>query len=178
MEHWWYAHGGTPAGYVIDQLPPSLREEVRFRVFKGTTINSRVFLPLWEQRKAKGGAGKGAKGPQKGPKGKKGAAAAADAEPTEEDLQEKKQAALRETIARELVLAIEFEVYNPGEWVLHKGMLNECFYVITVGVAQVQLIHTAHTGPAPHSPLHLHLSARSSLRAVCAVRGAGAHLRA
>ena len=71
MEHWWYAHGGTPAGYVIDQLPPSLREEVRFRVFKGTTINSRVFLPLWEQRKAKGGAGKGAKGPQKGPKGKR-----------------------------------------------------------------------------------------------------------
>ena len=32
MEHWWYAHGGTPAGPVIDQLPPSLREEVRCRV--------------------------------------------------------------------------------------------------------------------------------------------------
>ena len=130
MEHWWFAHGGTPAGFVVDQLPPSLREEVRFRVFQGATQNSKVFLPLWEQRKLN-------KGP-KPPKGKKGAPA--EAPLTEEEVHEKKQATLRETIARELVLAIEFEVYNPGEWVLHKGMLNEVFYIVTVGVAQVLLV--------------------------------------
>ena len=49
MEHWWYAHGGIPAAKVIDELPPSLREEVRYRVFQKTTQNSRVFLPLWQQ---------------------------------------------------------------------------------------------------------------------------------
>lgn len=35
--------------------------------------------------------------------------------------------------------AIVFEVYNQGEWVLHKGMLAESLYVICIGSAQVLL---------------------------------------
>ena len=140
-------------------MPPSLREEVRYRVFQKTTMNSRVFMPLWEGMKKKdirnstvaatagrrrsllGGFGKGGKGGD-----------AADV--SESFVKAQQEVEKRDMLARELVRAMEFEVYNPGEWVLHKGMLNENFFIVTVGKAQVW-----GGCEQPRHPLHPHLSA-------------------
>jgi len=137
------AHGGIPASKVIEELPPSLREEIRYRVFQKTTQNSRIFLPLWQQdkkkclkRQATAAPGKlcgqincGAVKVGKSGGKQETAAPVEDADKTSRDL-----------IARELVLNMNFEVYNAGEWVLHKGMLNEMFYIVTVGTAEVLLV--------------------------------------
>jgi CRP-like cAMP-binding protein len=140
MEHWWFTHGGTPAGYVIDKLPPSLREEVRYRVFQKTTMNSRVFQPLWDGMKRKpGGPGR-----KSGMVGKKnGASSTADEAAADIARQETEK---RDLLARELVNAMDFEVYNPGEWVLHKGMLNEFLFIVTVGQAEVLLVEPEKEG--------------------------------
>ena len=116
LDHWWYAEGATPAGVVIDHLPPSLREEVRLRVFQKTTQASRVFLPLWDHLKKKPGR-----------------------QVAEVDPEVQRTNMAREQMTRELITAMTFEVYNPGEWVLHKGMLNEWLYIVTAGTAEVLL---------------------------------------
>jgi len=47
---------------------------------------------------------------------------------------------------KELINTMTFEVYNPGEWVLHKGMLNEWLYVVAVGTAEVLLAEPDEPG--------------------------------
>ena len=44
-----------------------------------------------------------------------------------------------EQCLEDLVAGIVFEVFNADEWVLHKGMLSECFYIVASGSAEVIL---------------------------------------
>ena len=46
---------------------------------------------------------------------------------------------LTQSCLEALVETVKFELYNSGEWVLHKGMLTESFYVIALGTAQILL---------------------------------------
>jgi len=180
MDHWWFAHGGIPAGKVIDELPPSLREEIRYRVFQKTTQNSRIFLPLWQQDKKKclkrqataapgklcGQANCGAAKVGKGSRQEAAVAPVEDTDKTQRDM-----------IARELVLNMNFEVYNAGEWVLHKGMLNETFYIVTVGTAEVLLVEDMDDeGSAPHGKSRLTRCTGRQTRTTQGMRGASNYL--
>jgi len=143
LDHWWHAHGGMEMGSVIDSLlPPSLGFAMRRQLLWEHTQCTPLFDHFWD----------GAAALDLGEHTTRARAlsvpeAAGGGRGTcEEEDGITSKASQWEAALRRLIAAMTFEVYNPGEWVLRKGMLNDKFFVVAVGQAEVLLEDTRHRG--------------------------------
>jgi len=125
-------------GQVIDKLlPPSLSFAIRREVLWGCTRDAQSFKHFWYATHL--GDGFNAFGAADNYEG-----AYHDAEEEEKEgrisyVHLETEESTWETLLRNLIQAMTFEVYNKGEWVLRRGMLNEKFFVVAAGSTEVLL---------------------------------------
>lgn len=145
LEHSWHAQGGMALKGVLEHLPRSLGHALKCEIFASATRTSLFFGPLKDALDAKG-------------------LLSAD-----DDAEDTISGGTADTLSHgsrlppssaqlvdELIRASTVELYNRGEWILRKGMLNETCYVVAIGGAKVMLNdssagHMAGTRRASHT---------------------------
>ena len=142
LDHWWHAHGARRMDRVLDSLTPTVRHRLQKSIFDIATERTPLFATADDDddENAKADASGGANGASG--EGANGASSSSSSSSSNHGQMYKALKLMPPVPFQcmyEMVDAIVFEVYNGGEWVLHKGMLAESFYIIARGSAEVIL---------------------------------------
>ena len=116
LEHSWHAQGGMPMADTLAQLPRPLAEALRTELFIAATRHSAVFAPVWRALPDYVAAADG------------GSSSLSN------------DGSIK-ALVHAMVCAMGIEVYNRGESVLTRGMLNPSIFVVSLGSARVILGH-------------------------------------